>query len=282
MTAPRSIRILVLVLALAAVPLTAWGAGPSGSRFSIAYELFEPGLKHDGSLRIDSAEFGIGTSVDLERDLGLEEEVDAERIAIDMKLGQRLRLFGSLMETERTGAGTLERTLLIGDFEFSAGVDAISRLDFEEIEAAFGYSLLATQHGEIGLSLGAHLLSFDASVQGVGRLLGVPGLGVEVFEESASEELPIVTLGAYFRQDLPGRLTVSGEGRVLVAEIEDYSADYLRLIASIEYKLSPRLALGAGYYYQDISVESDDLPDDTLGAVDFDRTGTNVFLRLSL
>ncbi|HSM12518.1 MAG TPA: hypothetical protein VLA66_00475 [Thermoanaerobaculia bacterium] len=247
-----------------AVPATAQRPNPS---VELRLDYFQPSF--DSSVRLDSEELGIGTDLDLEGDLAMEDDTGAFRANAVFRPGRRARITLDYHAFEREGSAVVGREIQFGGTVFSANADVRSTLDSQFVAAGFGYALLATEQAELGLSLSVAWIELEATLRSDVFVAGIP-----VFEvvERGETSGPVPMLGAFGAWWLGDRFRLLGDARYLeVSDFDGWDGSALDLGVRFEWFVIDNLALGVGYSLTDIEATSREARD--LGRADYSYDG---------
>jgi len=257
--------IFLLLPAAAAAQPTALGR--SDSRVEIHLEYVRPSF--DSSVRLDSAELGIGTEIDLERELGLDETGSGARAELLFRLGRRNRLTLDYTAFDRSGSRTITESIQFGDAIYTASAEVDSTLDSRWLAAGWRFAFVAEPQAEVGFSLNVAWIEIEASLSGLATLGDGPPLPIE---ESGQVDGPVPMLGLHGSFWLGDRVRLSGAARYLdIDDLDGWSGSALDYGAQVEWFLLERLALSAGYGGNQIEAESSEAG--TLGHADLAYDG---------
>jgi len=147
----------------------------------------------DTNIRVDgTGGLGLGTEIDLEKDIGLDEDLSTYRIDAEWRFFDRHRLNFSFFDLTREATTSLKRDTIIGDILFPTGDILNSKWEHKVYVASYTWSFLQTNKYEVGLNIGAHVTRLKLQVAGQ----GIFGLNVEV--DAVTVPLPVLGLtGAY-------------------------------------------------------------------------------------
>jgi len=238
-----------LLLASAAPVAAAERPAPT---VEIHVEYFQPTF--DSRVRLDSLDFGTGTFLDLERDLGLDDTGDAVRGELWLRATERFRVSLDYAAFDRSGATTIERQIRYGDFVYRAGARVTSRVESEFAALGFGFAFYRGAAAEAGVTLSAAWTSLRASLAGRASIGPLPPLEVT---ESASVEGAAPMAGVWASGWLGERFRLSGTARYLrIDDFQDWSGDALDYGARLEWFALPQVALAIGWGGTEIDAES--------------------------
>jgi hypothetical protein len=230
----------------------------------------------DSSLRLDSREFGVGTELDLEQDLGLEEDVDEVRAELLFRTGDQSRLTIDYMAFDRSAAGPLGRPIRVGDFVFVGDIEVASSVESQFVALGWRYDFLAAPESELGLSFSVAWLTIESEITGSVRLGGTTFSATE----TGDAEGPVPMLGLHGAQWFGDRFRLSGAVRYLeISDLDGWSGSTLDYGARFDWFFLENLGVGVGWSGTDIEAEFDD--QDDLGRADYAYDGVRAGLTVA-
>lgn len=234
--------------------------------------------KFETTVRVDSEEYGKGTEISLEDDLGIDSNQANFRGDGYWRFGRHGRLDFSYTGWNRAASHTIDRDITIDDTTYHAGATIDSRIQVSAFELYYGYSFWNTPEFELGLQLGVSALVNKISVEGTGTISGGGGsAGGSFTSESRSLTAPIPAIGAQFRYTLLPGFLFSARVRGIGATIDDIKASSFQWRAGLDYYPWKNVGFGAAYDYMDISVEKQSDPTVEL---DYKYSGPMAYLSL--
>lgn len=232
--------------------------------------------EHQTRARVDSEALGPGTLIDVERELGLDEQTRDARLDVVFRVGRRHQLQAGYVSLTRRGQTSLDRRIQWGNAVLSVDVDVDSRVDLTLIPIAYRYSVIQNERLDLGVSAGVFALFLDA---------GVSAEAAAVDEEGAARfPLPVVGLDGIVAL-FPQVFLASG-ARYFALRISGVDGVWREFRAAVEYLPFTGVGLGLGYRF--ISLEADrtggvvSRPEGTLLFLDYEFAGPNVYVKLSL
>jgi hypothetical protein len=270
---------LFLAGAMAGVSLILFSERPAGAQAEPLWPTFAISAgaflaESDSTLRVDATELQVGTEVDFEGDLGLDEEETLVSARLEWRFAKRHQLALSYFASDREGGGRLERTIVVDDTVFPVGLDVESALERRQIELAYTGWLVREESFGAGLSLGIVHYDLDASIRGRVQIGPFPFFR----EESWSESAPIPMIGAELRGAPLDRLVLFGRVRYLPrVKVEQVEGEALGFTAGAEFRIVGPLAVGVGYESDSLELEADE--EEWHGKADLDLDGFRVYLR---
>jgi outer membrane protein len=242
----------VLAVLLAPASLSAFEIGARG------YYWF-PSL--GGSVKVDAA--GIaGTSIDFEKDLGIDDE---SYPTIEAFIGAvRHHLSLAYTNIEYSGTKTLTQTIVFNGKTYSASALVSSSIEYRQTDLAYQYDLVNLENVLAGFSLGG--------VFQVTYLDGTVSLATTGIDEKEEFTLPIPMIGLNLHIGLLADIL---EARIRGTAI-GYSGNTIYEIAGdVSYTPFPFMDIHGGYKTFVIDIDEDDV------ALDYDLSGPYIAVTLS-
>ena len=268
-------RLLTVFAALLA-PIA--GAAPARAQLDPVFEARIDAFagSFDSSLRLDSRELGDGTELDLEGDLGLDQDADELRAEILLRTGDRGHLTLDYVAFDREATRTLGRTIQVGDVVFRGDLDVASEVESRFAALGWRFDFLPDPAAELGLSLSVAYVSLESSITGSVRVGGTTISATETGD--AEGPVPMLGLhGAYWFGD---HFRLSGAARYLeISDLDGWSGSTLDFQARFDWFFLENLGVGVGYSGTEIEAEFDDADD--LGEAEYAYDGFRAGLTIA-
>jgi hypothetical protein len=233
---------------------------------------FHPSISSNA--QVDQPTTGApGTAIDFERDLGLEKTKTLPTLLLGARFGGNWRAEFEYFHLSRDGNQTLGQILNVDDSTFPVSAAVSTHFSSSVYRASIGYSLVKTPQLEFGGVVGAHVTTFDISIEGD---VTSGGSTLAAQREEKNKTVPLPTLGLYGAYAFaPGWVTT---GRVDFFKLKhgDYDGRLVNGQLNLIYRVNPAIGLGLGYRYDDYKVTS--ARSDFRGHVDYKFRGPQVFL----
>ena len=254
----------VWVMLFAAAPLFAQPNPDLFPRFSLTAGgyLADFGTK----LRVDPHVEGLpGTTIDLEKSLGLASSKTLTRGSIEWRPFRRHEIELSYFRTQRRGDLIIDQQIVYEDTTFPIQAEVHSRFDIEYYDASYTYWARQATNDGLGINLGIMGMSFNGALSAT-----APGTSLSL-QQDAKTKVPLPVFGLEGRYAFGSRVTVSARGSVLPrVSFRNYQGEaYLARVAG-EYRLARMIAIGAAWNYFDLN-----------GAVDKTNFHANLGMRVS-
>jgi hypothetical protein len=267
-TFTRLLRKIAVTLPLLA--LSAWAAGDTNDEsvwqkrdgMSISVGLYMP--NYDTKIR-KSNSATEGSEIDLEDDLGLDDDDELPVFSIAMRPWSRHKFFFSYMSMDRDAKHVLTEDLIFDGITFPEGTDVDTDFGIDMYRAGYTWSFLQNESWELGLSLGAYWLTMDMKLSAVD--------GVIQADYSESEPFPMIGFSGSW---LPGKnWLVRATAEAFTIDMNDTEGDFYNVRVEAEYTITENIAIGAGYDL--VGIDAKDTKKNN--KVNYDYDGALVYVR---
>lgn len=226
----------------------------SGASYAIGIEAAIGGWEQSSSGYMSYKSASALDRLDLENDLGHVDETQVMgRVKIDMPLLiPNIYLMGTPMSFD--GTGSKAQNFSFGDITFDGTAAYSSKLDMDLYDIAFYYSIPLMQTATLNklnmeLGLNVRVVDFYGEITGTDSGTGLTAT------EAVDETIPVPMLYAGIQITPIKKLSLEGELRGVA-----YSSNhYYDLIGRVKYRPFGPLFVAAGYRYQDVKIDVDDI-----------------------
>jgi len=268
----RLIVALPLLILLASMPALA-GVSVSDSkvldRWTLRIGGYLTGL--DTEIRLDSPVGDLGTTIDLEDDLGFSSSESVPRLFLSFILGKRHQILVGYFETDRDSITTLTEEIKWGDETFPINIDVGAFYTTTFVNAAYTYWFYSSEKTALGVTGGLVLAELEA---GIG--LAAIGQGIEISDD-ISTGVPVPQLGFSARTYLGKKFVLAGVLGYIAFNLDDYSGDVSTAAVAIEHRTWKNFGFGLGYAYSNYDVDAESL--DFLGKFAYTIDGFEIYGR---
>lgn len=216
----------------------------------------------DSELSITSKNLNLGTIIDLEDDLGFDDDVTLAQVSGYWRFAKRHRLQAGYYSFDRDASKSITKEIYINDKRFAVGATLASNWEIDFIQASYAYSFLQSEKWELSASLGVYYLDTTITLSGNGSVsIGEDEWSgtIQVTEEE-SIGLPIPLLGLSAEYHITPKWRTRVGGRYFTLSIDEWSGHMLEATASLEFLFHKNFGIGTGYTYLDVEVERDREP----------------------
>ena len=275
----RSVTLAGLILLAAAVApaAAADGSGESAMPSELDTFNFRLGtyvLDSSTSARVDGRGGLVGTRLDFEDDLNLDEEKETLLAGFRWRFRDRHFLELEYFNLKRFGRKRIEEEITFRDEVFPIGIELDSSFTTEVTRASYGYRVIRRDNWGLALSGGVHVTRLRATLDGLAfDNVELPTRSREV--ASVTAPLPVLGLsGAWW---LGGKWSLIGKGQVFFLEVDDVKGGITHASAYLEHNTFRNVGFGFGYDWFDIDVDATD--DNWSGSANVQFKGPMLFVQ---
>jgi hypothetical protein len=242
-------------------------------KFKLSVGGFFPAI--DSQIKIDSKEFGEGTEIDLESDLGFNENVNLGKIEGYWRFAPKHRLYLGYYGFDRDSLHTIEEEIEWDDKVFVVDAELYSEWAVDFIYGTYAYSFFQGEKWEISGSLGLYYLDTVLTVRGEARLENGEGeVAAEVTEE-AGLDLPIPLFGLKAEYYITPKWHAAFGVSYFTISIGEWDGSLFDFSANLEYLFHKNFGIGAGYLYFEADVERD--RETRVSHLDYKYSGVQIY-----
>lgn len=219
--------------------------------------------------RQDPTPTQLGTVVNAEQDLGLDDHVDQGRMELGFRLRPNHRLRVDFFKLRRNGDQRLTRQIVFDDDTYNVNDRVVTLADLRMLGFTYSWSFWHSERFEAGVGLGLHIVDVTGEGTIAARNIRERGDGAVV--------LPTVALDGAWR--ISRRWAVTGRVQTLSLEIDDNKGEFSDYHVDFQYRWRKNLALGLGYSSILIDGVSRDISNP--GEFKLETSGPEIFFRVS-
>jgi hypothetical protein len=214
-----------------------------------------------------------GTEIDLEDDLGLDDSALLPAVFAGARLGSGFSVTAEYYSLGRDSTATLARSITVDNVVYPVNGSVTAGFDTDIYRFTIGYAFVRNDTMEIGGAIGVHATNIDLTLSGQGSVGGAPA-STQVRRQDFLAPMP--TLGLFGNFQLMPGLTLGARIDYLTLSIGDYDGELINAQASISYRVTRNVGIGAGYRFVSYDVGVDKT--DALGEFDYNFSGPSIFL----
>jgi hypothetical protein len=243
----------------------AWRDDPLGNRFVLGVGPFWARL--DTKVRLDSSSGQIGTAIDFESTLGMDENDVLPISQAYYRFAKNHRLAFGYFRLNRNGVAVSDVPIRFGDVIFPANLPLSSYFDVDVYALSYAYSLIHDEKKELAFSIG---LQFQDIETGIAGTLG------GVISEDADVIAPLPTFGGTFDYAFNEKWVFTSSLGVFAIELDlgddsEFVGEIVHLNAGVAYKAFKNVGLALQYNYFRVDVEVED--PDWMGLLKYEYRG---------
>lgn len=192
---------------------------------------------------------GAGAAIDLEQTMDLERSKLVPSFTGRWRINHRWRVEADYFELNRDSTRTIDREIEWGDQVFPVNTQVSAKFNFSDLRVSAGYSFFRTADKELGIGLGLHLASYEASLA---SSTGGGGQGEDVLA-------PLPVLSLYGQFALTDRWAVGTRLDRFSLKYDKYDGSLTALNLDVLYQPFRHVGFGAGYrgLFVKLEVEGD-------------------------
>ncbi len=215
-----------------------------------------------------STRANLGTRIDLEDDLGMDNDDEIFRLSIAVRPWPRHRFFLSYMNMDRHGDEVLSKDIEFDGIIFPIDTRVKSALDIDMYRGGYNWSFLQNNEWELGLSLGLYWIDLDMQMDSIDSDFKS--------EHGFSDPFPMIGFSGSWLVNDDWMISATAEGFRIDQNNIDGTFYNFRLAG--EYAVTGNLSVGAGYDFVRIDAENTKKNNEIV----YDYDGALIFLRWSL
>jgi hypothetical protein len=109
--------------------------------------------KSTGTVQLNSEKLGVGTIVDLQNTLGMQDSTWGPDALFIWRMSEHWRLEFNYFWISQSGTKTIDRDIQWGDLVYPINAQVTSTLNFSDLRTSIGYSFYKTSDKELGVGL---------------------------------------------------------------------------------------------------------------------------------
>ncbi len=195
----------------------------------------------DTFVRADNRSGGLGSGINLESDVGLDDSKSAPGFDVAWRFLPRHRVQLGYLNLERDGSRSLNQNLTFRDTVYPASAQAIASFDSRVVTLSYLYSLYQTPQTEMALGVGINQSRLRAG-------LGLSAAGQQAIE-TVSEDAPLPTVQFQLGTRLGDSLVADFRGQWLAARADGVRGDLRALAGGLTWFGWKSLGIELGYAY---------------------------------
>ncbi|MNF24836.1 hypothetical protein D3C85_365990 [compost metagenome] len=208
-------------------------------RFKFTAGAFMP--INNTEIRVGNSDGSIGTSIDLEDDLGFTESTASFLASFEWRVSRRSRFNLEYFYLNRDATKTIDKDIEFGDEVYPVDARVSAFFDTQIIRFAYSYAILSKPKYEAGLLLGAHVLMGD-----MGLKVEANGQTAEV-KDDFDFTAPLPDVGIWGEFVISKRFGAYANVNYLSAKVDNVDGSIISYNVSVLYNVYKNFNLTAGY-----------------------------------
>ena len=208
-------------------------------------------IKASTEVRVDALGGRIGTSVDLEDDLDLEDEKSASYLSLAWRMSGPHFLEMEQFTFKRSGATTLSGEIEFGDNVFEFGSIVNSYFDTKVTRISYAYVIHDSDKFALGMSGGLHITKLNYGISDIVARFSEE----DVAFTAVTAPLPVIGMTAGW--NISEKWLMYGRVQIFRLSIDDYAGRLDHASVKLEYDAFKHVGIGVGYDLFDLDLEID-------------------------
>ena len=230
-----------------------WRDYPLANRFSLGVGLFGPTL--DTKVRLDGSGGVVGTLIDFESTLGMDENDRLPLVTGYYRFAKRHRMTFEYFRLDRNGSAVSDAPIRFGDVTFPANLPLSSFFNVDIYSFAYSYSVIHDRQMELAFSFGLQFQDLETGIAG--------SVGPGLLAEEADAVAPLPTFGGSYDYAINEKWIFTSMIGVFAIEIDlgddsDFSGEIVHVNAGIMWKAFENFGFAFQYNYFNIDVGIND------------------------
>lgn len=203
------------------------------------------------AVRIDDRRRGLGTLLDAEDDLNVEDSATVFRLDGFYRFNRAHRLEWTYYSITRNGSTGLSRDIRIGNVEFPVGFTLDTELDVRVAEVGYIWSFINVEPYEFFLGAGFNVRDVTLTATGTGLIAGTE----RQYDDGGTLPLPTVTLGG--RYNVTDKLSLNFKLASFSLQSGEQSGRLQDTYFLVEYDITKNFGIGGGLNTFNLDLEFD-------------------------
>ena len=219
-------------------------------------------------MRRDSSSGLVGTVIDFETTLGMDERDQLPLILGYYRAAKKHRIYYQYFRLNRNGTSVSDLPIRFGEVVFPANLPLSSYFDVDVYSLSYSYSLIHDQKKELALSLGLQFQDIQLGITG--------NIGEDPITEDSDIVAPLPTFGASFDYAISDKWLFTSMVGIFGLEVDlsdeaKFSGKIVQLNAGFGYKAFKSVGFALQYNYFRVDVNINDL--DWIGELKYEYQG---------
>lgn len=248
------IACIILPMCAGSLAAAASESTESGIRFSLENFSLRAGIydiSASTSIRLDALGGLVGTTIDLEDDLSLDDRKSTSYLSLAWRMSGRHFLEVEYFDLNRSGAATLTGEIEFGDQIFGFGAEVKSFFDMQVFRVGYAYIFKDTEKFAFALSAGLHITDLNTGISEINSQFGEADVAV------AAVTAPLPVVGMTGAWNLNDKWLLYGRLQIFRLTIDDFSGSLDHASIKLEYDAFEHVGFGVGYDLFDMGIDVD-------------------------
>jgi hypothetical protein len=218
---------------------------PFDPRLSISAAAYWPGVDTTARANGTGSRGLLGTSIDLENDLGLKDHDILFAGGLTWNIARRHSLDLLYFELARDGSRTIGRNINFRDQTFAFQTDVHSHFETEVVRLSYGYAFIADDRQRLTGQFGVHYTKVKAGLD----------VAAGSVRAEADSDVPLPVIGIGYERRLGDRFLFDASGQIFRLNFDDLDGSLDNVFANFYWAPARQLSVFVGYNYYRINVD---------------------------
>lgn len=221
--------------------------------FTLRFGVYDMNLST--KVRVDGVGGNLGTTLDFEDDLNLDDNKDTFNVAFRWRFRERHFLEVEYFRLKRNGLRRLEGEIRFGDNVYPVGTDVRSSFTTEVTRLGYAYRIVRSRDWGLAFTAGLHVTRLRAALTEV----VFDNVEVPVGEaEIAAVTAPLPVFGVSGARRLGEKWALIAQAQLFAVEVDDVDGRIEHGAIYFEHDTFERVGFGFGYDWFNVDVKSQD------------------------
>jgi hypothetical protein len=204
----------------------------------------------DTKLRVDATNGDKGTTLELENQLGLDDNKTTGLISGTVRITDKHRIDGGFFRLNRDGAATTDVRIEFGDEVFETQIQLNTSFDTKVYWGAYVYSFINDPKKELGVRVGLNIIDMSTRLETTNV----------VVSENATISAPLPVLGLFGSYKLTDRVSLETDLGWFGIKLGSLEGQWWIANAGVRFHLTEQFAIAGGYLlnYLDMDATGDE------------------------
>lgn len=183
----------------------------------------------------------LGTEVNLENDLGFNDQIHSVRAGLQWRASARSRIDFSYNRLHRSATHQLRKTIRFGENVYQVNAETDAYFNADIFRLSYGYAIFQGPRHEAGLMAGVHVVRTDMGIALTSREQGVD------VQDDYALTAPLPNVGIWGGFAITPRLAVDADASYMSLTVNDVHGDILTGNLHLTYRVAKGFSAALGY-----------------------------------
>ena len=203
----------------------------------------------DTVIRLDAANGLIGTTIDFNQTLGIEDDDITSQLQGYWRFNNHHSIRADWYNIRRGGLRNIDIDINFGDKFFQANTDVTTKFNTQIFDVMYQYSFYNTEEVELAVQGGFHTTRIEVG-------LDAPGIAGGGITQSASATAPLPVFGFAARYNFLPKLSVNFSWKTLELDFGDFGGSFRDTSLVAEHRTFKHVGFGFGIQRFNFNVEA--------------------------